>query len=147
MTFKIVISVIFIFFAGFFDGVSDRLSFTYGHPFPENSTDKLLGMNRGFWDVNGSPAFAPSWTRKYKDGRPEKGPAFWGSTTFFAFFTDGWHLAKTASMAFLRIAFLIVLSAFFKGPFNNGRIKNTVFFVAMFFIATFVQSIGFNIIF
>ncbi len=32
-----------------------------------------------------------SWINKYKNGDPNQGPAFFGSTTFLVFMTDGWH--------------------------------------------------------
>lgn len=33
-----------------------------------------------------------SWTRKWKNGDPEQGEAFFGSSTFLVFLTDGEHL-------------------------------------------------------
>jgi hypothetical protein len=47
--------------------------------------------NRQFWDNN------ISWRNKYKNGDPQQGPAFFGSTTFLAPVTDGYHLMRATS--------------------------------------------------
>jgi len=39
-----------------------------------------------FWDMELSAK------RKYKNGNVADGPKFWGSTTYFVWLTDGWHL-------------------------------------------------------
>ncbi len=44
---------------------------------------------------------AISWRNKYKDGDPDKGPRFFGSTTFLVWLTDFWHLLKFCKMLFL----------------------------------------------
>ena len=45
--------------------------------------------NDSFWD----PKYASN--NKYKNGDPEQGEKFLGSTTIFSGFTDGYHLVKT----------------------------------------------------
>lgn len=45
-----------------------------------------------------------SWLNKYRDRDPYKGPAYFGSTTFLAFTTDGVHLAEFASHQFNAMA-------------------------------------------
>lgn len=42
-----------------------------------------------------------SWTRKYKDHNPQAGTAFWGSTTFLVWVTDGYHLIQWMMLWFL----------------------------------------------
>lgn len=44
---------------------------------------------------------AISWRNKYEDGDPDKGPRFFGSTTFLVWLTDFWHLLKFCKMLFL----------------------------------------------
>jgi hypothetical protein len=46
------------------------------------------GRLTGWWDKE------TTWRNKWKLGKPENGPAFWGSTTVFVFITDGWHLMQ-----------------------------------------------------
>lgn len=59
-----------------------------------------------------------SWRRKWKDGNPDKGEAFLGSSTVFVMFTDGWHLAQffcytsLCLMAFLSNTWLQVTLGF-----------------------------------
>lgn len=49
------------------------------------------GPGLGFWDER-------SWMRKWKiiwpDGIPSKKEAFWGSSRWFVFVTDGYHLMQ-----------------------------------------------------
>lgn len=50
-----------------------------------------IGKGRPFWDMQ------TSWTRKWKNGDKSQGEAFFGSSTIFAFTTDGYHLFGTIS--------------------------------------------------
>jgi len=45
--------------------------------------------NRMFWN----PAI--SWVNKWKDGDPNKGERFWGSSRWFVSLTDAWHRFKS----------------------------------------------------
>lgn len=45
-------------------------------------------LNPRFWNPY------ESWKNKWKNGNPEKGEKFFGSTTVFVFITDSWHLFK-----------------------------------------------------
>lgn len=47
------------------------------------------GWNKRFWDNR------ESWRNKYRNGDPGAGPAYFGSTTFLAWTTDGKHLTGT----------------------------------------------------
>lgn len=55
----------------------------------------LKGFKRDFWDPR------VSWKNKYKEGVPEYGPKFFGSTTFLVWVTDLWHLCKFVKMNLL----------------------------------------------
>lgn len=50
-----------------------------------------IGKGRPFWDMQ------TSWQRKWKNGDKAQGEAFFGSSTIFAFTTDGYHLFGTIS--------------------------------------------------
>jgi len=61
--------------AGICEGVMDWLQFKYE------------GLNM-FWN----PYY--SWKNKWELGNPLYGEKFWGSSRWFVFLTDGWHLFK-----------------------------------------------------
>ena len=85
---KFIIPIMLFLLAGMAKGLSDRIDF-------HQST--LPGwMHTEFWLMNGdsSQGILPSWTRKYKNNDHTQGPAFFGSTTFLVFITDGWHLMQ-----------------------------------------------------
>jgi len=47
-----------------------------------------------------------SWRNKYKNGDPEQGEAFYGSTTILVGLTDAWHMSKT----FMLISFSLAIT-------------------------------------
>ena len=51
-----------------------------------------------------------SWVNKYKDNNPLEGEKFFGSTTFFVWLTDFWHMLKFIKMNCIWVA-LVVASA------------------------------------
>lgn len=79
MIVAIAVTAILIFAQGICKGVCDTLQFHY-------SISIFSKKNELFWN----PAI--SWRNKYKNGEPEQGERFPGSTTVFVMFTDGWHL-------------------------------------------------------
>lgn len=79
-----------IFLSGALDGVSETLVWHYPqfeatHP----------GANPAYWNPY------QSWRNKYRNGDPAQGRAYIGSTTWLAWTTDGYHLTRTGSRAFL----------------------------------------------
>jgi len=78
----LVISLVMIFIAGFFEGVMDILQFHF------HSSIFSLMPNRYYWD----PVI--SWRNKYQDNDPLLGPRFPLSTTFLVGLTDAWHTFK-----------------------------------------------------
>ena len=78
--------------SGVSKAVMDKISFHYyGSVFTT--------LNEYFWN----PIY--SWMNKYKEGIVDFGPRFFGSTTFFVWTTDAWHLfgfvrGVTAASAF-----------------------------------------------
>lgn len=117
-----MISLIFMFLAGCMNGMMDRISFHWAKApewmknnerfwrvIPEKllkpeikntivKTDLLGAMDLIIRDIETLQDFdnvkGSLWTNKYKNDDPSQGPKFWGSTTFFVAFTDGWHLLK-----------------------------------------------------
>lgn len=45
-----------------------------------------------------------SWVNKYKDNNPLEGEKFFGSTTFFVWLTDFWHMLKFIKMNCIWVA-------------------------------------------
>jgi len=82
------------------NAVMDTLAFHY-------STSKFKGFNPLFWDVT------KSWRNKYKNGRKDEGPKFFGSTTFLVFTTDAWHLFQFISNSLIIVSIVILAQPFF----------------------------------
>lgn len=64
------------------------------------------GKGNPFWDNK------ISWTNKWKDGKPENGEKFFGSSTVFVMFTDGFHLTRFFDRASSMICIGISFSEF-----------------------------------
>jgi hypothetical protein len=84
-----IISLILIFIAGACKAVMDTLAFHY-------SVSRFSILDPLFWN----PAL--SWKNKYSNPNTLK-PKFFGSTTLFVCFMDGWHFFQ---MAFLSCMFM-----------------------------------------
>lgn len=76
MTEIVILNLIII--ASIAKSIQDKIQFHY-----HKSVFKKLN---NFWN----PEY--SWKNKYKEGNPDKGPKFPGSTTIFIALTDAWHL-------------------------------------------------------
>ena len=79
---SLTIGILLVLIAGMSKAIMDKVQFHY-----HKSIFKLdpIRYNQPFWD----PLI--SWQNKYKvDSMTE--PKFYGSTTFFVFVTDAWHL-------------------------------------------------------
>lgn len=77
--------------AGVANGFAEELQH---HPSEFHNTFK--NANKDFWN---SPE--ETWTNKYKNGDVSQGAAFFGSTTVFASFTDGYHASVGARTVLL----------------------------------------------
>lgn len=89
-----IITSIFIFIAALSKSICDTLADHY-------STSIFQRFSFRFWDKN------MSWKNKYKDETPYQ-EKFLGSTTFFVWLTDGWHLFD-----FIRIISYILAIVFY----------------------------------
>lgn len=73
-----------LFLAGAADGLSQDLLFHY------NEFERTTGFeNHQYWDPD------ISWRNKYKNGDPNAGAKFFGSTTFLVGLTDGYHASRS----------------------------------------------------
>lgn len=83
---KYTIKTGLVFIAGASDGVSQTLAFHYQY-FQNDFPD----APQNYWNPDSS------WYNKWANGDPEQGEAFPGSSTFFVWTTDGYHLFRTIS--------------------------------------------------
>ena len=89
-----MVSLILVILAGMLNGVMDVLSMRYNtsvfkHVFKE-------------WEYFFNPSL--SWRNKWKNGDPNQGEKFFGSSTFLVWTTDAWHLAKSSMLLLLTMA-------------------------------------------
>jgi hypothetical protein len=92
---------------------------------------KFYGIkNDQYWN----PAI--SWTNKYQDNDPKKGPAFWGSTSCFVAVTDGYHLVRCARNQMLVAAVVIQ-------PFQKRQ--KWYMYLVDFATVSVAYSVGFNL--
>ena len=75
-----------MFASGATHGISETLAFRY-----PRFQEMHPGAKAGYWNPQ------QSWKNKYRDKDPAQGPAFFGSTTFLAWTTDGYHAMNTVS--------------------------------------------------
>ena len=76
--------------AGACDGFNEVIKFDY------QSFEKTFPDARNqFWNPS------VSWRNKWKNGNPDEGRKFPGSTTIFVWTTDGYHLTRTLTKAFV----------------------------------------------
>lgn len=54
-----------------------------------------------------------SWRNKYKDRDPQKGKAFFGSTTFLVWITDAWHFFQMIMLSSFMIAIILPINLLF----------------------------------
>lgn len=92
MEYLLPLSLIFIAISGASEAVMDKIQFHF-----EKSIFSKSKYNSLFWN----PSI--SWKNKYESIETLK-PKFWGSTTYFVFLTDAWHLFKFFKNTFIFVA-------------------------------------------
>lgn len=106
----------------------------------------VSGLFDGFRDAsqfgrikNAGPYFngLHSWKLKYKDGNPQNGPAFFGSTTFLVMLTDAPHLSNSISS-------ILDGMAVSYAPKTEGTFGHKLLVTALYVV---VKNIGHNIIY
>lgn len=94
----IIIGIVFIIISAIAKSIMDKLQFHYDKSIFKNF------KNQQFWDGR------ISWRNKWENGEKEQGEKFPGSSTFFVFTTDAWHLFQSIFLnsLFLSIYFLTI---------------------------------------
>jgi hypothetical protein len=87
-----MISIILMFLAGICNAIMDVLDFHYDISIFKD------WPNQQWLD----PSL--SWKNKWKNGDPNQGEKFFGSSTVFVFLTDFWHFAKFLMLLFISFA-------------------------------------------
>lgn len=87
-----------MFASGMADGLSENLKWKY-HRFQTT----FPNANPQYWNPY------DSWDNKWKNGDPLQGERFFGSSTFLAWTTDGYHFYNTTSRFLMRASFIINL--------------------------------------
>jgi hypothetical protein len=125
---SLIIGIVLVSIAGSSKAIMDKLQFHYHKCIFKINPVKY---DQKFWD----PTL--SWENKYKEGSMTE-PKFLGSTTYFVFLTDAWHLFQMIMLLSLFIG--ISLTAYYSGSFIYMIIK--VIVLRSFFGLSF--SIFFN---
>ena len=120
--------------SGMLDGSIESLSFHYNNGVKPH----FFKINDQFWN----PAI--SWTNKYKNGNPNLGQKFIGSTNVFAFTTDGYHMLRTTNRAIDGSTIAYYLNTDYCAPTINKK-KKFKNMAVDFVILTVIRSIGFNL--
>ncbi len=89
--------------AAFFNSVMDVLQFRYS-----KSVFARQGMSQEFFNPD------ISWRNKWKNGKPEEGEAYPGSSTVFVLFTDAWHLFQFLMFTCFELIILILVHRIWK---------------------------------
>ena len=81
-----------------------------------------------------------SWKNKWKNGDPNQGEKFFGSSTFLVWTTDAWHLANTTML------FLLSMAITFYSPLVNKNVDIFIYWIIfgftfeMFFSKFFMKK-------
>tara|TARA_B100000900_G_C20548034_1_gene703456 strand:- start:137 stop:568 length:432 start_codon:yes stop_codon:yes gene_type:complete len=134
-TFLLLLSILFIVIAGASEAVMDKVQFHYSKSIFWD--DEKYKQN--FWDPQ------RSWVNKYKPGSTSE-PKFWGSTTFFVFTTDAWHLFKffKNTSTFISMGISMYASTFISQEFDLSNILAILLFII---IGRSFYGLSFNLFF
>jgi hypothetical protein len=130
MLLHFILAAAALFLAGLCNGVMDTLQFHFG-------ASRLAGRKDRFWNPR------ISWKNKYKQGNPDLGARFPGSTTVFVFVTDAWHLFQFFQLACYKAA--VVMAASTAITIGSAPWQNTLAWLAVWVGLTFVISSGFHL--
>ena len=87
-------ALIFVIVAAFFNAIIDSVSFRFNGSIFAN-------RNPLFWNPK------KSWRNKWKNGNPDEGEKFIGSSTVFVLWTDAWHLFKSMMLSSMTLAVVL----------------------------------------
>ena len=114
-----IVSLVLVLLGTVFRAAKDTIT----HHFDKSIFSRL---DPNFWNP------AKSWKNKYDQRVPQLGPAFFGSTTFLVFTTDGWHLMQFGMLSCYQLAVIVQISE----SFGSG--------LAMFLTAKVVSGVLFE---
>lgn len=120
---SLAIGIILASIAGMSKAIMDKLQFHYHKCLFKFDP---VRYNQNFWD----PTL--SWSNKYKEGSMTE-PKFFGSTSYFVFLTDAWHLFQMLMLICLFIG--IAVTSFYSGSFIFMMVK--VIILRLFFGLSF----------
>lgn len=87
--------ILYLFLYGIIKSIKDKISFHYNR----SVFTKLPSKYQNYTNPD------ISWRNKWKNGNPDEGERFFGSSTIFVMFTDFWHL-----LDFMQIVLLVLIS-------------------------------------
>lgn len=101
---------------------------------------KFPNANEQFWNPE------ESWKNKWKDGNPDLGPAYWGSTNVLVWTTDAYHIARLVKHTSYSTGTCYALYS--NAWDGRWRDKPTFWDHALdFVIASACRSIGFQLVY
>jgi hypothetical protein len=113
--------------SSFFESEMDILTHDY-----QRSLAVRFGWSYYFWN----PTI--SWRNKWKNGNKEDGEDYWGSSTFFVWRTDGWHLCKFLRNRFFSLALTVAV-------YQDFTHKGFWVFVITYVVLGVAQSLFFEL--
>ncbi|NQY42380.1 MAG: hypothetical protein HRT87_03420 [Legionellales bacterium] len=114
--------IILIIIAGIANAFMDTIAFKNGGRLPKNK----------WWSMK------DSWKNKWKNGDPEQGEAFLGSSTVFVFVTDAWHFFQSIMISCFCVSIAI---ASYTNYLDHIMVSITMFVACkVFFSAAFEVS-------
>ena len=127
----VLIIIILLIIAAISNAVMDTISFRF-----EKSIFSKF-KNKDWFD----PSI--SWKNKYKDKCPDKGPAFWGSTTFFVWVTDAWHFFQMIMLSCFNVSIILCINVAYLSFFTI--FQTFIIDVAIFFMIKVIYGGSFEL--
>ena len=100
----IVFSILLTIVAGIAKSIMDIINFKY-----EESIFSKIPKTSYWYHWFNSPKV--TWLNKYKDRNPEKGPAFFYSTTIFVWVTDAWHFFQFIMLSCIQMIIALLFTS------------------------------------
>ena len=119
-----------MFVSGLLDGTIEAIKFHYHSGFKP----RFKNANDQFWNPD------VSWTNKYKNGNPEEGAKFLGSTNSLVFVTDGYHALRTSKNLINTLTLTFYINRVRKDP-RKLKLKKVLLDAL---ILTTIRNIGFT---
>lgn len=108
--YRIPLTVVFLVLGTIADAIMDKLAFHFDDSIFNKITTPGSVDRYAFWNPR------ISWVYKWKNNDPKQGELFWGSSRWFVFLTDGWHLLQFFQLWFYAAAAAINLPCYHITP-------------------------------